>query len=130
MTTHKNFSHLFCNPINLENYKKQIKAINKSYSNDLIEYLFIQNNEEVISMSGWYEISLAKDGQNRFVLKDGNGEVILKAMNKAGLQRKNVFITSRTSKMAQFNSNVRNEFFQILDGQSGFLHHFTVYGFF
>lgn len=46
MTTHKNFSHLFCNPINLENYKKQIKAINKSYSNDLIEYLFIQNNEE------------------------------------------------------------------------------------
>ena len=28
-------------------------------------------------MSGWYEISLAKDGQYRFVLKAGNGEVIL-----------------------------------------------------
>lgn len=44
----------------------------------------------------------------------GNGELILKAMNKAGLQRKDVFITSRTSNMAQFNSNVRNEFFQML----------------
>ena len=28
-------------------------------------------------MSGWYEISQAKDGQYRFVLKAGNGEVIL-----------------------------------------------------
>ena len=32
-------------------------------------------------MSGWYEISQAKDGQYRFVLKAGNGEVIL---TKAG----------------------------------------------
>ncbi len=28
-------------------------------------------------MSGWYEISQAKDGQYRFVLKAGNGEIIL-----------------------------------------------------
>ena len=28
-------------------------------------------------MAGWYEISQAKDGQYRFVLKAGNGEVIL-----------------------------------------------------
>ena len=28
-------------------------------------------------MSGWYEISQAKDDQYRFVLKAGNGEVIL-----------------------------------------------------
>ena len=28
-------------------------------------------------MSGWYEISKAKDGQYHFVLKAGNGEVIL-----------------------------------------------------
>ena len=28
-------------------------------------------------MSGWYEISQASDGQYRFVLKAGNGEVIL-----------------------------------------------------
>lgn len=28
-------------------------------------------------MSGWYEISQAKDGQYRFVLKAGNAEVIL-----------------------------------------------------
>ncbi|MEB3767967.1 YegP family protein [Acinetobacter sp. MD2] len=28
-------------------------------------------------MSGWYEVSLASDGQFRFVLKAGNGEKIL-----------------------------------------------------
>lgn len=28
-------------------------------------------------MSGWYEVSQANDGQFRFVLKAGNGEVIL-----------------------------------------------------
>ncbi len=28
-------------------------------------------------MSGWYEVSQANDGQYRFVLKAGNGEVIL-----------------------------------------------------
>ncbi|MCJ8161696.1 YegP family protein [Acinetobacter zhairhuonensis] len=28
-------------------------------------------------MSGWFELSQAKDGQYRFVLKAGNGEVIL-----------------------------------------------------
>ena len=28
-------------------------------------------------MSGWYEISQASDGQYRFVLKAGNGEIIL-----------------------------------------------------
>ncbi|MEC8056643.1 MAG: YegP family protein, partial [Pseudomonadota bacterium] len=28
-------------------------------------------------MAGWYELSKAKDGQYRFVLKAGNGEVIL-----------------------------------------------------
>ncbi|MEB3753688.1 YegP family protein [Acinetobacter sp. MD2(2019)] len=28
-------------------------------------------------MSGWYEISKATDGQYRFVLKAGNGEVVL-----------------------------------------------------
>ncbi|MCF9033917.1 YegP family protein [Acinetobacter nectaris] len=28
-------------------------------------------------MSGWYEISKAKDGQFHFVLKAGNGEIIL-----------------------------------------------------
>ncbi|NNH88925.1 YegP family protein [Acinetobacter terrae] len=28
-------------------------------------------------MAGWYEISQANDGQYRFVLKAGNGEVIL-----------------------------------------------------
>ncbi len=28
-------------------------------------------------MAGWYEISQAKDGQYRFVLKAGNGEIIL-----------------------------------------------------
>ncbi|MCH4246382.1 MAG: YegP family protein [Acinetobacter populi] len=28
-------------------------------------------------MSGWYEISQAKDGQYKFVLKAGNGEIIL-----------------------------------------------------
>lgn len=28
-------------------------------------------------MSGWYEMSQANDGQYRFVLKAGNGEVIL-----------------------------------------------------
>lgn len=28
-------------------------------------------------MSGWYEISQAKDGQYRFVLKAGNAEIIL-----------------------------------------------------
>ena len=28
-------------------------------------------------MSGWYELSQANDGQYRFVLKAGNGEVIL-----------------------------------------------------
>lgn len=28
-------------------------------------------------MSGWYEISQAKDGQYRFVLKAGNGEIII-----------------------------------------------------
>ncbi len=28
-------------------------------------------------MSGWYELSKAKDGQFRFVLKAGNGETIL-----------------------------------------------------
>lgn len=28
-------------------------------------------------MSGWYEISQAKDGQYRFILKAGNAEVIL-----------------------------------------------------
>ncbi|MFC6051851.1 hypothetical protein A6M14_11335 [Acinetobacter sp. Ac_877] len=28
-------------------------------------------------MSGWFEISQAKDGQYRFVLKAGNGETIL-----------------------------------------------------
>lgn len=30
-----------------------------------------------INMSGFYEISQAKDGQYRFVLKAGNGEIIL-----------------------------------------------------
>lgn len=28
-------------------------------------------------MAGWYELSKAKDGQFRFVLKAGNGEIIL-----------------------------------------------------
>lgn len=28
-------------------------------------------------MSGWYEVSKAKDGQFHFVLKAGNGEIIL-----------------------------------------------------
>ena len=28
-------------------------------------------------MSGWYELSQSSDGQYRFVLKAGNGEVIL-----------------------------------------------------
>lgn len=28
-------------------------------------------------MSGWYELSKAKDGQYHFVLKAGNGEIIL-----------------------------------------------------
>nr|WP_174507485.1 YegP family protein [Acinetobacter sp. Marseille-Q1620] len=28
-------------------------------------------------MSGWYEVSQAKDGQYKFVLKAGNGEIIL-----------------------------------------------------
>ena len=28
-------------------------------------------------MAGWYEISVANDGQYRFVLKAGNGEIIL-----------------------------------------------------
>ncbi|WP_448762121.1 YegP family protein, partial [Acinetobacter tandoii] len=28
-------------------------------------------------MSGWFELSQANDGQYRFVLKAGNGEVIL-----------------------------------------------------
>lgn len=28
-------------------------------------------------MSGWYELSQANDGQYRFVLKAGNGEIIL-----------------------------------------------------
>lgn len=45
----------------------------------------------------------------------GNGELILKAMNKAGLQRKDVFITSRVSNKAQFNSEVRDEFFKMLE---------------
>lgn len=28
-------------------------------------------------MAGWYEVSQAKDGQYKFVLKAGNGEIIL-----------------------------------------------------
>lgn len=28
-------------------------------------------------MAGWYELSQANDGQYRFVLKAGNGEIIL-----------------------------------------------------
>ncbi|ELW9387840.1 YegP family protein, partial [Acinetobacter baumannii] len=28
-------------------------------------------------MAGWYEITQANDGQYRFVLKAGNGEIIL-----------------------------------------------------
>ena len=29
-------------------------------------------------MAGWYEITQANDGQYRFVLKAGNGEIIFK----------------------------------------------------
>ena len=71
MTASKKFSHLFCNPINLENYKKQIKAINKNYSNDLIEYLFIQNNEEykeyLFRDSKHLEDTLKKENEVRFI---------------------------------------------------------------
>ena len=35
------------------------------------------NYKRIIDISGWYEISQAKDDQYRFVLKAGNGEVIL-----------------------------------------------------
>ena len=41
-------------------------------------------------MSGWYEISQAKDDQYRFVLKAGNGEVILTSeLYKAKASAKN-----------------------------------------
>lgn len=36
-------------------------------------------------MAGWYEITQANDGQYRFVLKAGNGEIIL---NRSYIKRK------------------------------------------
>ncbi len=71
MTISKNFSHLFCNPIELESYQKQIKAINKNYSNDLIEFLFIQNKEEyknyLFSDSKHIEDTLRKNKEIKFI---------------------------------------------------------------
>jgi len=45
----------------------------------------------------------------------GNGELIIKAMCKAGLQRSNLFITSRVSNRAQREHKVREEFFVMLE---------------
>ena len=45
-------------------------------------------------MSGWYEISQAKDGQYRFVLKAGNGEIILTSeLYKAKASAQNVIVS-------------------------------------
>ena len=53
-------------------------------------------------MAGWYELSKAKDGQYRFVLKAGNGEVILtselykaKALPKMVLLRYKIIVLMR-----------------------------------
>ncbi len=40
-------------------------------------------------MAGWYEITQANDGQYRFVLKAGNGEIIVKLLYYSYKIRKN-----------------------------------------
>ena len=50
-------------------------------------------------MSGWYEVSQANDGQYRFVLKAGNGEVIL-TVNCIKQKRQHIMELSRCKKIA------------------------------
>jgi uncharacterized protein YegP (UPF0339 family) len=49
-------------------------------------------------MAGWYELSKSKDGQFRFVLKAGNGEIILTSeLYKAKASAENGIASVRTN---------------------------------